>query len=71
MLFVLSKEIRAAKGDKREERERVTHVVWGMGGGKLFSAAESIKILYKQISLTKQITAGQIKIFRISRETIL
>lgn len=36
MLFVLSKEIRAAKGDKREERERVTHVVWG--GGTFFSS---------------------------------
>lgn len=28
-LFVLSIEIRAAKGDKREERECVTLVVWG------------------------------------------
>lgn len=36
MLFVLSKEIRAAKGDKRGERERVTHVV--RGGQTFFSS---------------------------------
>lgn len=45
MLFVLSKEIRAAKGDKREERERVTHVVWGMGGvgGQTFFSSRKRK----------------------------
>lgn len=64
MLFVLSKEIRAAKGDKREERERVTHVVWG--GQAFFSSRK-----HKDPVQAKQITVGLIQIFQISQETIL